>query len=144
MDKSSPQTIYLKDYAPSDYLIDTVSLDVNLHPTATRVRSRLEVRPNPDAAARPCALVLDGEALELDEVRLDGRKLNTSDFTRSDSHLTIPGVPEGPFELEITTFCNPEANKALSGLYRSRDIFCTQCEALISSLLLWMREKISS
>jgi len=33
-----------------------------------------------------------------------------------------------PFELEIVTHCNPEANKALSGLYRSRDVYCTQCE----------------
>ncbi len=129
MDDPSPQTIYLKDYTPSDYLIDTVSLDVNLHPTATRVRSRLTVRPNPDAVARPSAIVLDGEALELDEVRLDAKKLSPSDYTRTDNNLTIPNLPDGPFELEITTFCNPEANKALSGLYRSRDIFCTQCEA---------------
>ena len=129
MDDPSPQTIYLKDYTPSDYLIDTVSLDVNLHPTATRVRSRLEVRPNPDATDRSSTLVLDGEALELDEVRLDGRKLNDSEFTRTDSSLTIPDMPDGPFELEITTYCNPEANKALSGLYRTRNIFCTQCEA---------------
>ena len=129
MDDSSPQTIFLKDYTPSNFLIDTVSLDVNLHPTATRVHSRLEIRPNPDAATRSTALVLDGEDLELDEVRLDGRKLDDSDFTRTDSTLTIPGVPDGPFELEITTYCNPETNKALSGLYRSRNIFCTQCEA---------------
>ena len=76
MNESSPQTIYLKDYTPSDYLIDTVSLDVNLHPTATRVRSRLNIRPNPDTAVKPAALVLDGEALVLDEVRLDARKLS--------------------------------------------------------------------
>jgi aminopeptidase N len=129
MDDPSPQTIYLKDYTPSDYLIDTVSLDVNLHPTATRVRSRLAIRPNPDAAAKPSALVLDGEALELDEVRLDSKKLSSSDYTATDCTLTIPNLPDGLFVLEITTFCNPEANKALSGLYRSRDIFCTQCEA---------------
>ncbi len=118
MDDPSPQTIYLKDYTPSDYLIDTVSLDVNLHPTATRVRSRLEVRPNPAAARRPSTLVLDGEALKLDEVRLDGRKLSVSGYTRTENDLTIHSVPDGPFELEITTYCNPEANKALSGLYQ--------------------------
>ena len=129
MDDPSPQTIYLKDYTPSDYLIDTVSLDVNLHPTATRVRSRLEVRPNPAATRRPSTLVLDGEALKLDEVYLDGRKLSVSGYTRTENDLTIHSVPDGPFELEITTYCNPEANKALSGLYRTRDIFCTQCEA---------------
>src|SRR6185503_12684550 len=31
--------------------------------------------------------------------------------------------------LETVTHCNPEANKALTGLYLSRGIYCTQCEA---------------
>ena len=43
--------------------------------------------------------------------------------------LTIPRVPAHPFTLEIVTLCDPEANKALSGLYRSRGTYCTQCEA---------------
>ena len=71
MDKSAPQTIYLKDYTPPEFLIDTVALDVNLHPTATRVRSRLGIRPNRRAGEQTGALVLDGEALGLDEVRVD-------------------------------------------------------------------------
>jgi len=129
MDKPAPQTIYLKDYRPPDYLIDTVDLDVNLHPTATRVRSRLSVRTNPDAAKGKCPLILDGEELELEEVRLSGKRLNEGDYERTDQSLTIADVPQEPFELEITTYCNPEANKALSGLYRTRGIFCTQCEA---------------
>ncbi len=129
MDDPAPQPVFLKDYKPSQFLIDTVTLDVNLHPTATRVRSRLRIRPNPENSGTRSALVLDGEALELDEIRLRGARLSHSDYEVTDTALTLPGVPEGPFELEITTYCNPEANKALSGLYRSREIFCTQCEA---------------
>ncbi len=129
MDEPTPQTIYLKDYTPSEFLIDTVALDVNLHPTATRVRSRLQVRPNPASMTNSQVLTLDGEALGLDDVRLNGRKLEASEFSQSDANLTLPGMPDTPFELEITTYCNPEANTALSGLYRSRNIFCTQCEA---------------
>ena len=129
MDTPSPQIIYLKDYRPPDYLVDTVFLDFNLHPTATRVRSRLAIRANPEADAAGRPLVLDGEEIELEEIRLDGKKLDTSAYELSDDMLALPRVPDGPFELEITTFCNPEANAALSGLYRSRGIFCTQCEA---------------
>jgi aminopeptidase N len=129
MDKPAPQTTHLKDYRPSDYLIDSVSLDFNLHPTATRVRSKLAIRTNPAANAQTAPLVLDGEGLQLDDIRLDGRKLEPADYELTDTSLKIAGVPSEPFELEITTFCNPEANKALSGLYRSRGIFCTQCEA---------------
>ena len=129
MDKTTPKAIYLKDYKPSEFLIDTVSLDVNLHPTATRVRSRLEIKPNPDSNEETQTLALDGEALGLDDIRLNGRKLETSNYSQSDTNLTLHDVPDNPFELEIVTYCNPEANTALSGLYRSRDIFCTQCEA---------------
>ena len=37
-------------------------------------------------------------------------------------------MPARPFTLETVTLCDPEANTALSGLYRSRDTYCTQCE----------------
>jgi aminopeptidase N len=129
MDKPSPQTIYLKNYTPPDYLIDRVYLDVNLHPTATRVRSCLQVRRNLASQSKNAALVLDGDALELDEVKINGERLGESSYARTDTSLTLPQVPSDPFELEITTYCNPETNTALSGLYRSRGIFCTQCEA---------------
>jgi len=128
MDQPTPQTIRLEDYKPSPFLIDTVHLDVNLHPTATRVRSQLHVRKNPEAEPTN-DLVLDGESLELDGIKLDGIRLVETGYTKTDSTLTLHNVPSEPFRLEITTFCNPKANKALSGLYRSRGIFCTQCEA---------------
>ena len=39
--------IRLEDYRPSDWLIDTVDLDVSLHPQKTRVRALLALRANP-------------------------------------------------------------------------------------------------
>ena len=48
---------------------------------------------------------------------------------RASKDLTINDVPSKPFVLEIETVCDPEANKALSGLYRSQGVYCTQCEA---------------
>src|SRR5690606_24049672 len=124
-----PRPIRLKDYRAPDYLIDTVNLDFALSPARTRVRSRLEMRPNPAAAKAGAPLSLDGEHLELGEIRLDGKLLSTDDYEVSESHLIIPRVPRKPFTLEIETCVNPEANKALQGLYRSRGIYCTQCEA---------------
>ncbi|MGB0904986.1 MAG: hypothetical protein ACPGVJ_08825, partial [Mangrovicoccus sp.] len=44
-----PQTVYLKDYRPFGYLVDNVHLTFRLHPTATRVISRIAFRPNPEA-----------------------------------------------------------------------------------------------
>ena len=40
MQTGTPQTIYLKDYAPPDWLIDDVFLDVSLAPEATQVTAR--------------------------------------------------------------------------------------------------------
>jgi aminopeptidase N len=61
MKTQEPRTIYLKDYKPAPYLIDAVELDVRLHPSETKVSSRLSMRPNPEATGTPGPLVLDGE-----------------------------------------------------------------------------------
>ena len=46
MKPATPKPILLKNYTPPPYLIDTVELDVSLHPTQTRVLSTLKMRPN--------------------------------------------------------------------------------------------------
>jgi len=126
MKTEEPRTIYLKDYKPSPYLIESVDLDVALAPDNTRVRSRLQVKPNDDADAPSGPLTLNGEKLELHSVKVDGNPIN--DYTVDDQSLTIPSPPDAPFEVEIETTCNPQANEALEGLYRSGGIYCTQCE----------------
>ena len=129
MDTAAPRPILLEDYKPPNYLIDTVSLDVALDPERTRVRSRLQMRANPDFPGKPGALKLDGELLALEKVAIDGRELAPADYQVTDRNLTIAKLPAGPFKLEIVTVCNPKANAALTGLYLSKGIYCTQCEA---------------
>ncbi len=129
MKTDTPRPILLKEYRPPSYLIYAVDLDVALHASRTRVRARLKIKRNPAHAGNPGPLRLDGEALELESVRLDGRQLGPREYQVSDKELVIAGVPAEPFTLETTSYCNPEANKALTGLYLSRGIYCTQCEA---------------
>ncbi len=129
MRTETPPTIRLRDYRPSNFLIDTVHLDVALHPTKTRVLSKMKMRQNPAHKGKPGALRLDGAHLDLVAVTLDGRRLDAKAFRLDETSLTIPKLPDGAFTLEIETTCDPEANTALSGLYRSRGIWCTQCEA---------------
>ncbi len=124
-----PRPIYLKDYAPPPFLISNTELDVTLHAERTRVRSKLSIRPNPDAKGKSRVLKLDGEMLELARVAINGRELSASQYKITGKDLTIEAVPGAAFTLEIENFCNPEANKALTGLYRSQGIYCTQCEA---------------
>jgi aminopeptidase N len=129
MKTDTPRPIRLKDYAPPSHVIDTVSLDVSLATNATRVSAQLGVRPNPAAPTPARSLRLDGEQLQLESIRLDGRRLTAGDYEQSATHLLLKSVPERPFTLDIETVVNPEANKALQGLYRSRGVYCTQCEA---------------
>jgi aminopeptidase N len=129
MKTDTPRPVLLKDYRPPNYLIDTVMLDVSLSATRTRVCARLKVRRNPVWTGDAGPLRLDGETIELESVRLDGRQLGPRDYQLSDKELVIGAPPGDPFTLETVTYCNPEANKALTGLYLSRGIYCTQCEA---------------
>jgi aminopeptidase N len=124
-----PKTTYRHDYAPPDYWIDRVQLDFDLDKNCTRVRATLEVRRNEILLGDPPAFVLNGEELELVRVALDGRTLEKSEFEASADELRIHKVP-ARFTLETEVTIDPKANTALSGLYYSGDLFCTQCEAM--------------
>ncbi len=121
------QPIRLQDYRPPDWLVDEVSLSFSLHPTQTKVRATLALRPNPDSPAAP--LVLDGDGLSLVSLKIDGEAPDTNSYIVTPDQLTIPQPPNGPFTLEIETLVDPTANTQLSGLYRSSSSYCTQCEA---------------
>jgi aminopeptidase N len=127
MRTEEPRPIRLKDYRPPDWLIETVALDVNLDANATRVRSKLRVKPN--TAGTPAPLVLDGEDLKLVALRLDGKPLPAENFVATPEQLTIAQPPNRLFELEIETRIDPAGNTRLMGLYRAGDTYCTQCEA---------------
>ena len=128
MDQAGRRPKLLKDYAPPDFLVDTVELDVALDPTATRIRTKLRLRRNPESPQSNAPLVLNGEGLTLERVALDGTALTEEHYRLDDKSLTIGNLPVDAFTLETETLCNPEANTLLSGLYRSRGTYCTQCE----------------
>src|SRR5919201_3275848 len=120
--------VRLEDYRPPDWLVETVELDVSLDSTATQVRAALTLCPNGKAAA-PAPLVLDGDALQLRALKLDGAALPPEQFVATADRLTIAQPPQRRFRLEVETVVDPSANTELSGLYRSGSIYCTQCEA---------------
>ncbi|SEF69747.1 aminopeptidase N [Bosea lathyri] len=120
--------IRLEDYRPSDWLIDTVDLDISLHPHQTQVRALLGLRPNP--AGQPGApLVLDGDDLTLGRVQLDGAALDDAAYSATSQALTVHAPPQRGFTLTIETTLDPAVNTKLMGLYRSSKVYCTQCEA---------------
>lgn len=126
-DPQAPRPIYLSEYKPTDYWVDTVDLHFDLHETATLVTSRLGVRRRQGVtASRP--MVLHGENLQLKAIAINDQPLQASDFQVDDESLTIHKVPDS-FTLRIENEINPQANTSLNGLYISSGNFCTQCEA---------------
>jgi aminopeptidase N len=121
-----PVTVRLSEYRPYPFRIAAVDLTFRLAPGATRVRSRLSVAPGPDAAGAD--LRLDGEGLRLIRAAIDGQ---TVAVTPDATGLTVPHrlLPAGPFTFEAEVEIAPADNTALEGLYISRGMYCTQCEA---------------
>ena len=136
----APKTIFLKDYTPPAFLIDAVDLDVDIRDDATRVRARLLVRRNPAFPQANEPLRLNGEALELDAVSLNGRALAAGQFTVEPELLMVPGVPD-QFTLETASRIHPEQNTALEGLYASKTGYFTQCEAEGFRRITWFIDR---
>lgn len=123
MAEAAPQTIYLKDYTPFGYQVDTVHLTFHLSPKATRVVSRIEFTPMPDATDK--RFFLHGEQLKLIAAKIDGQPVSP---TVTPQGLTCD-TPDTPFVWEAEVEIDPAGNTALEGLYMSNGMYCTQCEA---------------
>ena len=70
MTDTAPETIYLKDYTPFGFIVDSVHLTFDLDPHKTRVTSRIAFRPNPEANDH--RFFLHGENLTLISAQIDG------------------------------------------------------------------------
>ena len=119
----SAEPIYLSDYQAPSYLVDNVELVFDLAPTATRVRSKIKFRPNPDQPDR--MFFLHGVDLKTISASIDGKPV---ELTPLNEGVTCP-APNAPFLWEAEVEINPQANTALEGLYMSNGMYCTQCEA---------------
>jgi aminopeptidase N len=120
--------IYLADYTVPDFLISTVTLDIDIQHDHARVTSKLEVRRNPKSKNRYAPLVLQGEAQKLVSVTLAGKTLSKKDYRLTEHDLTITHMPDKA-RLEILSTHSPYKNTSLQGLYLSGAMLSTQCEA---------------
>ena len=125
MRTDTPQAVRLADYRPFPFSIETTRLVFDLHPSQTRVKAELAVRRT---GAKDEPLMLNGERLKLVSVAVDGQSLSANQYVVDAEQLTIPDLPD-QFVLTTEVEIDPEANKALMGLYMSGGRFCTQCEA---------------
>ncbi|MEM9147224.1 MAG: aminopeptidase N [Pseudomonadota bacterium] len=132
-DESPSQTVTrLSDYRPPDWLVERVRLVFRLAPHATRVEAAVRFRRNPARAGEgPADLRLDGRALTFVEAAVDGQPLPGEAVMLDAEGLSVAAahLPNEAFDWTCITEIDPEANTALEGLYMSKGMYCTQCEA---------------
>lgn len=117
-------TIFLKDYTPCNFQIISTHLTFDIQSLFdVVVTNRMHIR-----RLQAGSLILNGDGLELKEITLEHQTLSSSAFKATSSFLEIFAVPD-EFVLTITTQLNPEKNSELMGLYASRGMLCSQCEA---------------
>ena len=129
MRTQSNPVIKLKNYKPTDFLIESVWLDISLDAQETIVRSKLSIKRRKGADAGT-PLCLDGDDLTPASVSLNGKVLGKEDYQATRDQLIVANLPaQKTFELEVEVHLAPADNKKLMGLYQSSGVFCTQCEA---------------
>ena len=125
--EQQPQSIYLKDYTVPDYLISKTDLHVDIYDGYTLVTANLSLSANP-AAKNVSQLKLHGADLELVSIAINGNGLAADAYEFGYETLIIKNTP-AQFLLTSVTKIYPEKNTSLEGLYKSRTMYCTQCEA---------------
>ncbi|OOR92963.1 aminopeptidase N [Moraxella caviae] len=120
------QKIYLKDYTPPAFAVESIDLDIRLFDEYATVGAKLSV-------ARQSAgeLELFGRALSLLDVRVNGKALNADEYTLDDERLHLHDVPDVA-TIETLVRITPQTNTTLEGLYQAgtgdNAMFVTQCE----------------
>lgn len=122
-DSGQPQRILLTDYTAPSFEVKSIALHFSLHETKTVVRATQIIEKKQDHP-----LILNGENLKLVSIKLDGQELAPSEFSVESETLSIKSTPQS-FTLETVVEINPLENKSCEGLYLSKGIFATQCEA---------------
>ena len=136
---SARTAIKRSDYSPPAFLIENVSLDVEIDTESTTVKARLSLARNEGVAA-DTPLQLDGEGLQTSHVSLDSVRLAEDAYQIDGNTLTIQRVPER-FELDTEVVLRPDENTALEGFYRSGDFLLTQCEAEGFRRITWFIDR---
>ncbi|MEM7507143.1 MAG: aminopeptidase N [Pseudomonadota bacterium] len=124
-DTSPGQTpTLLADYAEPDWWVEEVSLVFDLDPKATLVKSRIVFSRN--TGKPPAPLTLHGRKLTLRGCAIDGAPVEPE---VTGEGLTVAGALPQRFVWTCETEIDPGANTELEGLYLSKGMYCTQCEA---------------
>ena len=114
----------LSQYTPLDFHITDINLTFELSATETIVTSIMKIKKlNKDAHK----LILLGEKIELLEVKVNDKVLESNDYRLTEKDLSFQ-FQDMDAVVTIKNSLSPERNLACDGLYLSGDVICTQNE----------------
>ena len=129
MKDALPQTVYLHDYKVSPFLVDTTDLVFDLGDEQTLVTCTLAVRRNSESDDQTGAFELNSKGdVALLWVEVDGQRLESDSYSLTDNLLRLHNLPPQAL-VKTQVAIKPQSNTSMMGLYRSRTMYCTQCEA---------------
>ncbi len=119
--------IYRLDYTPPNFIIEELTLKIDLDSTATKVNTQFIIDAI-DQNAKEYEVRLHGSnELLLESIAIDGVQLDSSEFIFDDNDLLII-FTQGRHTVEIINTINPSTNTELNGIYISNGMFCSDCE----------------
>ncbi len=120
--------IYLKDYKPTSFFVDSIDLVVDIYEEQTFVSAIQKIKKSNDFKGKKLNLELNGENILLKDIKFNSKILDSEKYQVSKDKLTIFQIDEDEFVLETLVEINPFKNFALEGFYQSGPQLCTQCE----------------
>ncbi len=124
----NPKITYMEDYKVPSYLIPKIDLHFNLKEEESIVTSNMIFTRNRESDSKSKNLFLDGNNLNLLEIKRNGQVMNPDNYQLNPQGLLLKNCPD-QFEIQTKVCLKPQDNKAFSGLYKTRTVFCTQMEA---------------
>lgn len=128
-------TVYLKDYQSPAFSVNTMELNFDLYNDYTLVTNQIFLKRE-----QAGSLHLLGDELELVSISMDDALLEPTAYQLDSHNLIILSCPD-EFKLTIVTRIYPHNNTKLSGLYRSNQLYCTQCEAEGFRRITWFLDR---
>ncbi|MDY0055938.1 MAG: aminopeptidase N [Methyloversatilis sp.] len=139
MKNSFSRAIHLRDYVAPAWWVDEVELDVTLVDDGTTLVAAVMMLRRNEAVPR-APLQLDGEALELLQLSVDGRALPAPASFIRNGKLELADLPDR-CRVATQVRIRPDENTTLSGFYRSKDGYFTQCEAEGFRRITWFPDR---
>ncbi len=118
--------VKLSDYQPYPFKIPEIKLDFYIYQKYVRLISIQRVEP---VSQVDNILVLQGINLDLERITINHKEIANHQYKLTSSSLIIYRTPSTTFDLKIIVRLDPFNNTSLEGLYLSKSILATQCEA---------------